>query len=167
MVPLWRSAYFWRRLCFDGLHWNGFVHDWVILPDLPRIQSSGAVLFPSLRWLFVLISVLHQGKVLGSYAKSSEFPICSTRCCFTVVICDWLLQSFASIDWARCPIAPGGFLCFSSCCCFMIVTCDWMLRTELWLDTLLPLMGFFCYDCYLDTVLRYSPLMGLLYLVFC
>ena len=108
----------------------------------PRIQSSGAVLFHSLRWLCVLISVLHQGKVLGSYAKSSEFPICSTRCCFTVVTCNWLLQSFASIDWARCPIAPGGFLCFSTCCCFMIVTCDWMLRTERWLDALLPLMGF-------------------------
>lgn len=150
VVPLWRSAYFWPRLCFDGLHWSGFVHDWVILPDLPnclseakpRIQSSGAVLFHSLRWLCVLISVLHQGKVLGWYAKSSEFPICSTRCCFTVVTCNWLLQSFASIDWARCPIVPGGFLCFSTCCCFMIVTCDWMLRTERWLDALLPLMGF-------------------------
>ena len=75
----------------------------------PRIQYSGAVLSHSLQWLCVLISVLHQGKGLGSYANSSEFPICSTRCCFTIVTCNWLLQSFASIDWAECPFAPGGF----------------------------------------------------------
>ena len=73
----------------------------------PRIKSSGAVPFHSLRWLCVLISVLHQGKGLGSYATSSEFPICSTRCCFTITF-NWLFQSFALIDWARCPIAPGG-----------------------------------------------------------
>ena len=122
----------------------------VILPDLPNlfvrgkaknsIFGRGSLPFPSVA--LRIVSVLHQGKVLGSYAKSSEFPICSTRYCFTVVTCNWLLQSFTSIDWARCPIAPGGFLCFSTCCCFMIVTCDWMLRTERWLDALLPLMGF-------------------------
>ena len=39
---------------------------------MPRIQASGAVLFHSLRWLCVLISVLHQGKGLGSFAKFSE-----------------------------------------------------------------------------------------------
>ena len=71
----------------------------------PRIQFSGAVLFHSLQWLWVSISVLYQGKGLGSYANSSEFPICSMRCCFTMVTCNWLLQSFASIDWARCLIA--------------------------------------------------------------
>ena len=37
VVPIWRSAYFWPRLCFDGLHGNGFVHDWVMLPDLPNL----------------------------------------------------------------------------------------------------------------------------------
>ena len=37
VVPLWRSAYFWPRLCFDGLRWNGFVREWVILPDLPNV----------------------------------------------------------------------------------------------------------------------------------
>ena len=26
-----------------------------------------------------------------------------------IVTCDWMLQSFASIDWARCLVAPGGF----------------------------------------------------------
>ena len=41
VVPLWRSAYFWPRLCFDGLHWSGFVHDWVILPDLPNLFVRG------------------------------------------------------------------------------------------------------------------------------
>ena len=76
----------------------------------PRIQSLGAVLFHSLWWLCVLILILHQGKGLGSYAKSSEFPICSTCCCFTIVRCNWPFQSFALIDWARCSIAPGGFV---------------------------------------------------------
>ena len=108
----------------------------------PRIQSSGAVLLHSLRWLCVLISVLRQGKGLGSYANSSKFPICGTCCCFTIVTCNWLLQSLASIDWAGCPSAPGVFLCFSTSGCYMIVTCDSVLRTELWLDALLPLMGF-------------------------
>ena len=37
VVPLWRSAYFWPRLCFDGLRWNGFVREWVIPPDLPNV----------------------------------------------------------------------------------------------------------------------------------
>ena len=41
VVPLWRSAHFWPRLCFDGLHWSGFVHDWVILPDLPNLFVRG------------------------------------------------------------------------------------------------------------------------------
>ena len=41
VVPLWKSAYFWPRLCFDGLHWSGFVHDWVILPDLPNLFVRG------------------------------------------------------------------------------------------------------------------------------
>ena len=41
VVPLWRSAYFWPRLCFDGLHWSGFVHDWVILTDLPNLFVRG------------------------------------------------------------------------------------------------------------------------------
>ena len=41
VVPLWRSAYFWPRLCFNGLHWSGFVHDWVILPDLPNLFVRG------------------------------------------------------------------------------------------------------------------------------
>ena len=58
-----------------------------------------------------------------------------------IVTCNWMLQSFASIDWARCLVAPGGFLCFSTCCGFMIVTCDWMLQNliflEVWLDALL------------------------------
>ena len=77
----------------------------------PRFQTSGAVLFHSLRWLCVLISVLHQGKDLGSFAKFPEFLICSKRCCFTIVTCNWMLQSFTSIDWARCLVASGGFLC--------------------------------------------------------
>ena len=28
-------------VCFDGLHWSGFVHDWVILPDLPNLFVRG------------------------------------------------------------------------------------------------------------------------------
>ena len=75
----------------------------------PRIQSSIAVLFHPLRWLCVFISVLHQGKGLGSFAKFSEFLICSKRCCLTIVTCNCMLQSFALIDWARCLVAPGGF----------------------------------------------------------
>ena len=41
VVPLWKSAHFWPRLCFDGLHWNGFVHDYIMLPDLPNLFVRG------------------------------------------------------------------------------------------------------------------------------
>ena len=34
---------FLSRLCFDGFHWSGFVHDWVILPDLPNLFVRGNV----------------------------------------------------------------------------------------------------------------------------
>ena len=37
VVPIWKSAHFWPSLCFDGLHWTGFVHDWIILPNLPNL----------------------------------------------------------------------------------------------------------------------------------
>ena len=32
---------FWPRSRFDGLHWSGFIHDWVILPDLPNLFVRG------------------------------------------------------------------------------------------------------------------------------
>lgn len=41
IVPLWRSAHFWPILCFDGVHWSSFVHDWVVLPDLPHLFIRG------------------------------------------------------------------------------------------------------------------------------
>lgn len=41
VVPLWRSAHFWPRLCFDGLHWSSFVYDWIMLPDLPNLFVRG------------------------------------------------------------------------------------------------------------------------------
>lgn len=136
----------------------------------PRIQSSATVFFDSFRWLCILISALHPRKGLGSCGKPSEFLIFSTHCCFTKVTCNWLLQGFASIDWARYLFAPCGFLGVRTCCCFMIVTCDWMswnLFSHLWVDALFPLMVFFCSYFYLDSVLRYSPLMGLLCWAYC
>ena len=90
----------------------------------PRIQSLVAVLFHSIRWLCIMISVLHQGKGLGSFARSSEFPMCSVCCCFTIVTCNWPLQSFASIDWARCPIAHGELcvLVRAAALCLLLAT---------------------------------------------
>ena len=45
LVLLWflfgDLRFFWPRLCFDGLHWSGFVHDWAILPDLPNLIVRG------------------------------------------------------------------------------------------------------------------------------
>ena len=39
--PLWKSAHFWTGICSDGLLWSSFVHDWVILPDLPNLFIRG------------------------------------------------------------------------------------------------------------------------------
>ena len=71
VVPLWRSAHFWPRLCFDGLHWSGFVHDWVILPDLPNlfvrgkaknsIFGRGSLPFPSVALRIDFSTVPRQG----------------------------------------------------------------------------------------------------------
>lgn len=41
VVPLWKSAHFWPRLCADGLHWSGFVHDWITLPNFPNLFVRG------------------------------------------------------------------------------------------------------------------------------
>ena len=41
IVPFWRSAHFWPILCFDGVHWSSFIHDWVVLPDLPHLFIRG------------------------------------------------------------------------------------------------------------------------------
>ena len=41
VVRLWRSAYYWPPSRFDGLHSSGFIHDWVILPDLPNLFVRG------------------------------------------------------------------------------------------------------------------------------
>ena len=78
VVPLWRSAYFWPRLCFDGLHWSGFVHDWVILPDLPNllirgkaknsIFGRGSLPFPSVALRIDLSTAPRQGSGLVSEA---------------------------------------------------------------------------------------------------
>ena len=74
VVPLWRSAHFWPRLCFDGLHWSGFVHDWVILPDLPNlfvrgkaknsIFGRGSLPFPSVALRIDFTTVPRQGSGL-------------------------------------------------------------------------------------------------------
>ena len=159
MVSLWRSAYFWPRLCSTacigvGSSMTGsyfLIFQIYLLEAKPRIHTSGVVFFHSLRWLRVLISVLHQGKGLGSFAKFSEFLICRKRCCFTIVTCNWMLQTFASIDWASSLVAPGGFLCFRSCWGFMIVTCDWMLQSFAsidWARCLVAPGGFLCFRTY-------------------
>ena len=41
VIPIWKSATFWPSLCFDGLHWSGFVHDWIILPNLSNLFVRG------------------------------------------------------------------------------------------------------------------------------
>ena len=44
VISLWKSAHFWPRLCSNGLHWIGFVHDWVIRFPIFRTFSSEAKL---------------------------------------------------------------------------------------------------------------------------
>lgn len=41
LVPLWRSSYYWTLLCHDGVHWNPFVHDWVVLPPFSDVFVIG------------------------------------------------------------------------------------------------------------------------------
>ena len=41
IVPLWESAHFWPVICSHSLHWSSFVHDWVILPNLPNLFIRG------------------------------------------------------------------------------------------------------------------------------
>lgn len=41
LVPLWRSAFFWVLLCIDGVHWNSFIHDWVVLSGFSEVFVQG------------------------------------------------------------------------------------------------------------------------------
>ena len=74
VVPIWKSAHFWPSLCFDGLHWTGFVHDWIILPNLPHFFVRGKAknsIFdrgPLAFSLCVLTLVFLEGKAKRSFA---------------------------------------------------------------------------------------------------
>ena len=39
--PLWKSAIFWNVSTRDGVHWNSFVVDWVLLPKFQGLFVSG------------------------------------------------------------------------------------------------------------------------------
>ena len=39
--PLWKSAIFWNVSTRDGLHWNSFVADWVLLPKFQELFVPG------------------------------------------------------------------------------------------------------------------------------
>ena len=41
VVPLWKSAHFWPVLSPDGIHWGGFIHDWAILDNHPKLFVRG------------------------------------------------------------------------------------------------------------------------------
>ena len=41
IVPLWKSADYWVSLCKDGVHWNDFIHDWMILPHISNLFIRG------------------------------------------------------------------------------------------------------------------------------
>ena len=41
IVPLWISAHYWISLCEDRVHWNDFVHDWMILPHKSDLSLRG------------------------------------------------------------------------------------------------------------------------------
>ena len=39
--PLWKSAIFWNVSTRDGVHWNSFVVDWVLLPKFQGLFVPG------------------------------------------------------------------------------------------------------------------------------
>ena len=41
--PLWKSAIFWNVSTRDGVHWNSFVVDWVLLPKFQGLFVPGKV----------------------------------------------------------------------------------------------------------------------------
>ena len=41
--PLWTSAIFWNVSTRDGVHWNSFVVDWVLLPKFQGLFVPGKV----------------------------------------------------------------------------------------------------------------------------
>jgi hypothetical protein len=41
IVPKWKSAHFWPLLCSDGMHFNSFVPEWIVLPNIPNLFIRG------------------------------------------------------------------------------------------------------------------------------
>lgn len=41
IVPKWKLAHFWPIICSDGIHFNSFVVDWAVLPDIPNLFIRG------------------------------------------------------------------------------------------------------------------------------
>ena len=41
ILPLWKYSCFWTLFCSDGVHWNSFVVDWVVLPKFPGHFITG------------------------------------------------------------------------------------------------------------------------------
>ena len=60
LAPLWKSAIFWNVSTSDGVHWNGFVVDWVLLPKFQGLFVPGKArnsLFKSRPLFFSVIAL--------------------------------------------------------------------------------------------------------------
>ena len=59
LVPsLWKSAIFWNVSTRDGVHWNSFVVDWVLLPKFQGLFVQGRPVIPfSDPGLYFLVSL--------------------------------------------------------------------------------------------------------------
>ena len=41
VIPMWKSSYFSVLLCEDGKHWNTFLEDWRLLPNITHLFIRG------------------------------------------------------------------------------------------------------------------------------
>lgn len=83
IVPLWISAHYWISLCEDRVHWNDFVHDWMILPHISDLSVRGEAsnaIFCNGRLKFTVVSLRIDFSVPARKCNTGFCTVLSKRC---------------------------------------------------------------------------------------
>ena len=83
IVPLWISAHYWISLCEDRVHWNDFVHDWMILLHISDLSVRGKArnaIFCNGRLKFTVVSLRIDFSVPARKCNTWFCTVLSKRC---------------------------------------------------------------------------------------
>ena len=112
--PLWKSAIFWNVSTRDGVHWNSFVVDWVLLPKFQGLFVPGKArnsLFRSRPLFFGVIALrvyFRRPRPPSSLAGFSSKPPDRKcyLCLYTRVMRTFRFGPISFLHVAFCPHSP-------------------------------------------------------------